>query len=134
MGCRSRQHTFQNFQRRGEAREEVRVVLQALLVGLEVPHIDRVEADERVEQAEVEPGEGVAAEEPSLAEASVDLVERGEEVGDGLVVGRLRLGEATAVDAVIDIRVDDRFVERLEIRLEAGRVQIDVRALRQVVE
>src|SRR5699024_2360870 len=51
-------------------------------------------------------GDGLAHEEPRAAESVLDRVESGEQSVEGGFVGFLGPGESAAVDAVVDLRVD----------------------------
>jgi len=81
---------------------ERRIVGDAPLVALEVADVDSVEAHERHEQPDVGLGQVGAHEVAVIAQALLEPVEAGEQLGEGLLVGVLTTGEAGPVDAVVD--------------------------------
>ncbi len=88
---------------------------QPVAVALEVPVIDRVEADERREEPDVGEREPVADQKTtSVRQTSLQPVERLEQDREGPVVGRLRFREAAAIDAVVHVGVDAG-VHRLDL-------------------
>ena len=80
---------------------------QLLAVALEVAVVDGVEPGQRREQADVGLGDRVADEVALVREPLRQPVEAGEQAVVGPLVGPLRPGEAAAVDAVVDVGVDD---------------------------
>ena len=75
-------------------------------VALEVAEIDRVEADEGGEEPPVGFRQPLAAEVALAGEPRLEPVERLEQGAERLFVCLLRGGEARAIDAVVDGRVD----------------------------
>ncbi len=70
--------------------------------------IGGIEADQRHEEAQVGLGQMVSGKVAARRQMRLQPVQRGEESGHGLVIGRLRLGKPGAVDAVVDAVVDRR--------------------------
>ena len=107
--------------------ELAQIALQSGIVGdlpqiaLEVAEIDRVEADQRREQAPVRLGQPLAAEEALVGEPRLEPIERLEQSAERLLIGGLGGGEAGAVDPVVDGRVDTR-VERVDLGPEIRRI------------
>ena len=113
--------------------EEVWVLADELLVGLEVDDVDLVEADERHEQADVGLRELIAGNVALLGENLFALVQRREQLVEGLLVGLLHGGEAAAVDAVVDGVVGPA-VDLFDVALQGLGVHVHLRMLRNVVE
>jgi len=111
---------------------EVRIVLDAPQVALEVAVVHRVEADERGEQSPVGLGQVLTGEIAQLVEATLQPVQRTEYLREGLLIGFLAGGKAGPVDTVVDRRVDTR-VERIDLAAQRLRIEIERRS-GQVVE
>src|SRR5699024_2818447 len=79
---------------------------QRLAIALEMAEVHGVEAHQGGEQTHVRLGDGLAHEETRAAEPVLDGVQRGEQTVEGGFVGFLGSGESAAVDAVVDLRVD----------------------------
>ncbi len=103
---------------------EIGVVGDPPTVALEVADIDGVEADERGEEPPVGLRQAVAHQEALLVELAVELVERVEERAERLFVGLLRLGEAGAIDAVVDGRVDD-IVDGVDVAAQLFGIEVE---------
>ena len=109
--------------------QQVRKVGDAVPVALEQREIGDVEAHQGREQPPVRLGDLVADQITLAGEPRLDVVERGEQRVVGFLVGRLRFGEAAAINAVIDVVVDlgidavDLGAQRLRIKI--GRVGAD---------
>ena len=105
---------------------ELRVVDDAAQVALEVADVHGVEAHERREQAPVRLGDRVAHQVAARREARVELVERVEEPAERALVGGLRAREAGAVDAVVDVLVDER-VELVDLGAQLVGQEVEAR-------
>ena len=107
---------------------EVGIVDQPPEVAFEVADVDRIEADERREQAHVGLGDPFAGQVALAGELVVELVQGPEQRARRLLVGLLATREAGLVDAVVDVLVDqrvdrvDRGAERLGV-VVAGRAR-----------
>jgi len=97
-------------------------------------NVDRVESDKGHEEAQIQPRELVASHESLLAELLFQHLHAFEELFHGIVVGFLALGEAAAVDAVVDVGVDEFVVQLLKLVVDVGRVQVEIGLLGEVVE
>mmetsp|Transcript_7501 Transcript_7501/g.21811 ORF Transcript_7501/g.21811 Transcript_7501/m.21811 type:complete len:209 (-) Transcript_7501:674-1300(-) len=111
---------------------DVRVLADGLAVGLEVDDVDLVEAHERHEEADVRLGELVAGDVALARQDVFDAVQGAEELCEGRLVGVLGRGEAAAVYAVVDGRVDP-LVHGVDLRAQVLRVQVQLRVLAQTV-
>src|ERR1700728_457892 len=107
---------------------QLRVVDDPPRVALEVPDVDRVEADKRRKEAPVGSGELLAEKVAPGREQSLEPVERVEQRPDRVLVGVLAACEAAAVDPVVD-RVVDALVDLVDPR--APRRRVEVRAARE---
>mmetsp|Transcript_20721 Transcript_20721/g.58992 ORF Transcript_20721/g.58992 Transcript_20721/m.58992 type:complete len:230 (+) Transcript_20721:99-788(+) len=109
--------------------DEVGVVRDALLVALEVAVVHLVKAHERDEETDVGLGDLVAAGDVALLGQDVlGAIEARENISDCLLVRLLRLREAGAVDAVVDLRVDP-LVDRVDLLARSLRVEVQVLVL-----
>lgn len=113
--------------------EQVGILADELLVSLEVDDVDLIEADQGHEQADVGLRELIAGDVALLGENLLALVQRREELVEGLLVGLLHGGEAAAVDAVVDGVVGPA-VDLLDVGLEVLGVHVHLRVLGDVVE
>src|SRR5262245_21665543 len=102
---------------------EVGVVGDALPVAAEQREIGDVEAHQRREQPPVGFGDAAAGEISLAREPGLELVEGGEQRVVGGLVGGLRLGEAAAVDAVVDVGIDE-VVEAVDLGPQRLRVEV----------
>ena len=85
---------------------QVRIVVDAAQVALEVADIDRIEAHQRREQPPVRLGLLRAHEVTVAAKLRLEIVECREQLKERFFVGRLRGREAGTVDAVVHALVD----------------------------
>lgn len=113
--------------------EDVGILGESLLVGLEVNNIDGVETDESSEETHISLSDSGSSEVASLGEDGLDLVQMLEQSVECLIVGRLSLSKSATVDTVVDVGVDPS-VQLLNLRAQRLGVQIQRRILRQVVE
>ena len=120
--------------RRGDARHvvelehvvlQVRIVGDALLVALEDREIGDVEAQQRREQPPVGLGDLLADQIALLGQPRLQLVERGEQPVVGRLVGVLRLGEAGAIDAVVDVEIG-LLVDAVDLGAQLLRIVVGV--------
>jgi hypothetical protein len=95
-----------------------------LPVAFEIAVVRGVKSDERNVESPVGFGDAFAAEIAPLSEQCLEIVQRFEELLERLLISLLRLGEAAAIDAVIDRRVDP-LVELVDFGSQVGRVKID---------
>src|SRR5262245_12316201 len=102
---------------------EVGVVGDALPVAAEQREISDVEAHQRRKQAPVGLGDAAAGAVGLAREPGLELVEGGEQRVVGGLVGGLRLGEAAAVDAVVDIGIDE-VVEAIDLGPQRRGVEV----------
>ena len=100
---------------------ERRILGERASVALEVPEIDRIEPDQRREQANIRFGQRLADKVASLCESRLKPPERIEHAGDGLLVSRLAGGEPGLVNTVIE-RVTAARVDRDDLALIGGGV------------
>lgn len=97
-------------------------------IALKVLHIDRVETNDSGEQSNISFGDLITEEiglrgSLLLDKVSLNLVERGEEGGDGLFVGFLRGCKAGLVHAVVDVIIDP-FIGGIDLGLQGLREQV----------
>ena len=85
--------------------QEIGVVGEALQVGLEVRGIHRVKAHQRHEEAKVEPCELIARQVSLVGQALLQLFECIKDILHGHLVGFLAPGKATAIDAIIYLKI-----------------------------
>ena len=111
--------------------EEVWVLGESLLVGLEVDDVDWIEAHERGEESYVCFGELGAGEEALFREDRLEFVHALKELVVGGIVRVLRLGESALVNTVVDVLIDpgveivDRGAKRLGIQIQS-RIRCNV--------
>lgn len=86
--------------------EQIGVLNQALLVGLEVDNIHRVEANQSREETDVSLRDLISREETLLGQDGLCLVQMLEQMIIGRVIRLLRLSKATAIHAIVDIGVN----------------------------
>jgi len=106
---------------------EVRIVLDAAQVALEMPVIYRIEANGSGEQAPIGLGQVLAGQVALLAQSPLHPVEFAKQLVEGFLVGVLGGGEPGAVHAVVDGRVDPR-IERIDLAAQGLWVEIHGRA------
>jgi hypothetical protein len=106
---------------------EVRVVDQAPQVAFEMADVDRIEADERREQADIGFGDPLADQIALARQPRLEFIGGLEQRAHRLLIGVLQGREAGAIDAVVD-RLEDLLVERID--LAAQRLRIEVRPAR----
>ena len=93
-------------------------------VALEVAVIDGIETDERAEQPPVGLGDRRAPRDSAAATSrAFELVERGEQRAKRLLVGVLRDRKAGAVDAVVDVGVD-QVVDAVDLVAQRRRIVV----------
>ena len=102
---------------------QILVIADAPQIALEVAVIDRVEANERGEQPPVGLGHARAGDVALPREPPLDIVERREHVAERLLVGGLRGGEAGAIDAVVDVRID-QLVDGVDLAPQLRRIMV----------
>jgi len=93
---------------------EVRIVLDAAQVALEMPVIHRIEANGSGEQAPIGLGQVLPGQVALLAQSPLHPVEFAKQLVEGFLVGVLGGGEPGAVDPVVDRRIDP-CVERIDL-------------------
>ena len=114
--------------------EDMLVVDNLLLVALEVHDVDFIEASDSHPETNVGEREGLTGGEfAAVGEESFKLVQRRVEVGEGDVVGFLRIGKAGFVDAVVDALVGP-VIDLLLSGLERDRVQVKVWVFGESIE
>ena len=113
--------------------KEIWVLNETLLVGLEVDHVSRVEANERHKEADISFSDSRASEVARLGENGFGLFQMFEQFVVCFFVSLLAFGESTSIHAIVDVGVDPR-VQFLYLRAQMLGIQIQRRVLRQVVE
>lgn len=94
-------------------------------VGLEVPHVDRVETDDRGVEANVRFRQAVPEDiRSAIRQNFLHPVERLEERVDILEVGLLRRGKATLVHPIVDLGIHPR-MEVIDLRLQILGVECE---------
>src|SRR3990172_104469 len=86
---------------------EIRVVLNAAQIALEVTVINQVEAQQRRERAPVRLGDALPRQVSPLTELFFQSVETYENLAPGVIVSLLAAREAGAVDAVVEVAVNE---------------------------
>ena len=102
---------------------QVRILVYVPPVAFEVRIVDGVEADQRHEEAPVGLGNLRSGEIAALSEELLHVVERVEQVAEGLLVGGLRGGEAGPIDAVVHVRID-QVVDAVDLGAQRLRVEV----------
>ena len=92
----------------------MRIIGDALPVATKQRKIGHVKAHQRGKEAPVGLGDPAAEQIPLTAKTAFEVVKRCEQRVIGGLVGGLRLRERAAIDAIIDIGVDD-LVEAIDL-------------------
>ena len=93
---------------------------QAVAIAFEVAVVDRIETQQRREEPPVCFGDLLAKQEGLRAETALEPVKHREQLLIRFLIGGLRCGEAGAIDAVVDRRIDLR-VQRVDVRRRLGK-------------
>ena len=112
--------------------QDARSVRDAACVGFEINNVNFVETDQSHKETNICFRKGITSNEALLLENLVHLVKGSSQFFDGLVVCALGHGESTAVNTIVQTRVDP-FIDGFNFFAHAFRIDVDFGVLGKFV-